>query len=248
MKLQISLIVIVFSTFCYSQDDHANDATVQLQIVNQSDNFITVIIKNKQIENGLKPVRTVRLSPMDTTIFPFLIVLAENRVPQSDYDMSLYEAPDYYNVNYHGNWNCHRVREGEEFYICEHTINKGVILIDSLVFDSLSFYTELRDNSPVYEASYLDSVPKPLIGIPDMIIGARNVLKAKDPKSNVTIYLNVLVELDGSVSEVEILKSSHNEYNELLKEYFYELKFLPAYKSRLKVRSKFSIPVKYTVF
>jgi hypothetical protein len=56
-----------------------------------------------------------------------------------------------------------------------------------------------------------------------------------------------VVEIDGSVSNIEFLKTSHEKYKQLVMDYFAEKKLLVGYKKGYKARYRYTLPIKVAV-
>lgn len=247
MKTFAFIFFLIVHIVVQAQSTDSTDATVQLRIYNPTERSITLLMENKLIVDGYKPMRTFTLLPKDTTDIPLEVILAENRVPSNDYEFSIYEAPDYRAIVYHSNWECKRTVPNLEVYSCLHKIYEQIGIADSIEFDSTTFYRDYYNQFPIYENYDVDSLPRAVSGEIELIKGAIALIEAERPQKSLRIFVQMIVEVDGSVSAVEIVKTNEDDYNQLLIEYFFEANFIPAYRKKLKVRSKIVLPISIRV-
>ncbi|MFT4603175.1 MAG: hypothetical protein ACI857_003362 [Arenicella sp.] len=215
--------------------------TFQMKVYNPLDIELTAIIKNKIPENGELPARIVKLAPKDTTEFPFILTVDADRVPEYDFDFSIYEAPSYNNFKYHGYWYCKRIVDDN--YSCWHSVQNNIVIVDSLRSNNEVEVLKTLEDTVVYKDYAFEFRAKFDGDIMEMLSGASQFILDDSANIDVTMYVQFIVEIDGSLSEIEIIKPSNDKYNEDITNYFRKQQFIPAYRKGLKVRTRTAYPV-----
>lgn len=244
--------IIFFLLICFSVESAYSQiveedlsSRIQLRVYNHTEQWLTLIVKSQIPVDGLPFSYIARLAPLDTTTCKFELNLPENHVPQSDFKLTIFEAPDYYNVNEHYYWNCERI-EGE-YYTCLHLFEEWFNPVDTLVFDSTLYFKNEMMNLPIYEEYELDSADKIRNSMLSVVSDLNVLVKSQKPAETVELYVRYVVELDGSVSNIEFLRTSHEEYNGTILNYFSDKKLTVGYKKGFKTRYRYTIPIRVVV-
>ena len=241
MKL-LAILFSISTILAYSQQEPEDlRSSITLSIYNPTSVPLTLIIRARQPSNGLLGQRFHQLAPLDTTLIKEPISLAENHVPQDEYVLSIFEAPDYYQISDHYYWSCSRIKD--EAYECLHII-ESYIIIDSIKFDSAAYVKAEQRVSPIYQDFEVEEMAEAEIGDYDLMLMAADSIGLTADSSNVNIYVQLVVEIDGTVSDVEILKTSDDSYSEKTEAFFMRQKFVPGIRRGILVRSKVVLPIR----
>jgi hypothetical protein len=241
MKYIIILLLLI--TQCLHAQLAEGMSSVRLKIYNPTGQTLTAIIKRYNRTPEEPSSRFVALAPDDTTVFDFEMIMPERNVATDLYELKIYEAPNYYFIQYHSNWNCERI-EGE-YYSCLHSILPEIQIADSLRFSKTEYEFIERNNMPIYD--FVEVQPKYIDGIESFMEGSRAVIQKKKFTTDVKIYVSFVAELDSTVSDIKVLKSSHPDFDADVIKYFEGLQFIPGLRAGVAVRSRMTLPVRVNV-
>jgi len=242
MQKSILLILVLMTQTLFAQLEEGM-SSVRLEIYNPTGQTLTAIIKKHYPKPDEVSSQFVALAPDDTTVFDFEMIMPERNVAPDLYELKIYEAPNYYYMGYHGNWMCERI-EGE-YYTCFHSILPEIQIVDSLRFSETEYKFIERNLQPIYDfvevqAEYID-------GIEAFMKGASEVLEGREFSSDVRIYVSFVAEVDSTVSDVKVLKSSHPDFDADVIKYFEGLQFIPGKLKGVAVRSRMTLPVRVNI-
>ena len=240
MKVYTSILFLIITYFTFAQSP-ADSVSIQMKIYNPLDTALTITIKNPPNSKRLSTYEILKIPAGDTVTFPFEIELADNQVPTRYYDIRVYEAPDYYEITYHDYWDC--VRLVGECYSCIHVIRTEINLVDSMRFDSAQFLVDKRNQEPIYDILQSGNEPVYIDGIDSLMSRSRTALLQAGATESITIYVQVVVEIDGTTSNVKILKSPNEKYNQAVLDFFEAAIFHPGIRNGRSVRTKMNFPI-----
>jgi len=240
MKVYISIFLFFISYFSLAQSP-ADSVSIQMHIYNPLDTALTITIKNRPNRKRSFTYEILKVPAGDTITFPFEIELADNQVPSRYYEIRVYEAPDYHEITYHDYWDC--VRLVGECYSCIHVIRDEIELVDSMRFDSVQFLIDKREQEPIYDILQSGNEPIYVDGKDSLMARSANALLKAGVNETTTIFVQVVVETDGTTSHVKILRSSNEKYNQTVIDFYKSALFYPGKRDGRWVRTRMNFPV-----
>ena len=131
------------------------------------------------------------------------------------------------------------MQKSRYWVICLLLLGITIACDTNRVFDSLSFLKEHQKSSLVYELNVVEDVA---VYDGNMRHLYKDIEDSIDfQEKEVKIFVQFTVEMDSTVSSIEVLKSSHEQYNEAVINYFSSLRFIPGRIEGEAVRSKLVI-------
>jgi hypothetical protein len=73
--------------------------------------------------------------------------------------------------------------------------------------------------------------------------GGRAIMMLLNPKKDIKVYTEIVVEIDGSVSSSEVLYTTDERFTDLVEGYYLKLLFIPGEINGQAVRSKIVFPI-----
>jgi len=125
-------------------------------------------------------------------------------------------------------------------------MKKSLILLILLNITCLLSAQQSNDKITVYQSFEVDSLPSYPFGNDSLYNYLRSGLKDIDPQKCLgTVLVSFIVDTDGSISMIRIMRSTCPDADKLLMESVGKMsKWIPAWKNGIKVKSMVNIPVK----
>jgi hypothetical protein len=235
------LIVLIFLLAGFTSFGQGDSSRIQMKVYNPTKHQLTLVVRTRNKVEVMSASQFVILKPNDTTVFPFEFKLAEDEVPANKYEITIYEAVTYDYLSHHDYWKCQRI-EGE-YYTCKHELLDYIEVDTTVVFDSLQYKQEQYDKLPIYLSMALDKDVEYPTGIHSLVRGGRAIMMLLNPKKDIKVYTEIVVEIDGSVSSSEVLYTTDERFTDLVEGYYLKLLFIPGQINGQAVRSKIVFPI-----